>query len=272
MTNPTPEPSQPDPSCRRSEHGPFDIIGDVHGCFDELVELLLTMGYEVTGAEADPRATHPEGRRVFYLGDLADRGPKCPAVLRLAMNTVRSGDALCVKGNHDYKLARKLSGKDVDLSWGLAETLEQLHPESEEFKLELLEFLEDLLPHYVLADGELVVAHAGLREELHGKSNNKARAACLYGEPTGELDELGYPVRKDWAAEYSGRAAVVYGHTPIANAEWVNNTINIDTGCVYGGHLTALRYPEREIVQVPALRAYYSRTEERSAAARAKRN
>lgn len=266
----SPKPT-PDPLCRKDDRGPFDVIGDVHGCFDELVLLLRELGYEVNANESQPTARHVAGRRLLFLGDLADRGPKCPAVLRLAMNLVRDEGALCVKGNHDDKLARKLRGNDVDMSWGLAETLEQLHPESEAFKLELREFLEDLIPHYVLDGGELIAAHAGLREELHGKSSKRARAACLFGEPTGELDELGYPVRKDWAAEYSGKATIVYGHTPVDEALWVNNTINIDTGCVYGGRLSALRYPERELVQVQAISTYYSRTEERAAAARARR-
>ena len=258
------------PNDRKTECGPFDIIGDVHGCFDELVELLVALGYEVDARESDPQVTSPAERRVIFLGDLADRGPKCPAVLRLVMNMVREGSALCVMGNHDNKLMRKLRGNKVDVSWGMVETLAQLEPESEEFKLELLGFLQDLVPHYVLDSGALVVAHAGLREELQGEESNKARAFCLYGEPTGELDELGYPVRKDWAADYSGSAAVVYGHTPVEDALWINNTINIDTGCVYGGQLSALRYPERELVQVRAREAYYSRTAERAAATRAK--
>ena len=104
----------------------------------------------------------------------------------------------------------------------------------------------------MLDGGNLVVAHAGLEEALQGRASGRVREFALYGETTGETDEFGLPVRSDWAAAYRGRAAVVYGHTPVPEPEWVNGTINIDTGCVFGGQLTALRWPEREIVQVPA--------------------
>jgi diadenosine tetraphosphatase ApaH/serine/threonine PP2A family protein phosphatase len=65
-------------------------------------------------------------------------------------------------------------------------------------------------------------------------------------------------VRYPWANDYTGRATVVYGHTPVRTPTWVNNTICIDTGCVFGGALTALRYPERELVAVPAEREYFA--------------
>jgi len=253
---------------RRDLSGPFDLVGDVHGCFDELALLLERLGYEVDADEAAPRATPPAGRRLVFLGDLADRGPKCPAVLRLAMAMVAAGTALCVLGNHDEKLLRKLRGRDVDTAWGLAETLAQLEGSGATFLAELEAFLANLVPHHLLDGGALVVAHAGLREECHGQDGPRARAFGLYGEPTGQVDELGFPIRKDWAADYAGEALVAYGHTPVEEARWSNNTVNLDTGCVYGGKLSALRYPERELVEVPARRLYWSRREEREAAAR----
>ncbi len=242
----------------RHEHGPFDVIGDVHGCFAELVALLRELGYEVKvpGGEGEYSARHPEGRKAVFLGDLVDRGPDTPSVLRLVMATARSGDALCVPGNHDVKLARKLRGRDVRITHGLAESLEQLARESEGFRAEVAEFIEGLVSHYVLDDGKLVVAHAGMREEMQGRSSPRVRDFALYGETTGETDEFGLPVRYDWASEYRGRAVVVYGHTPAPEPEWVNGTINIDTGCVFGGRLTALRWPERELVSVQAERTY----------------
>ena len=82
------------------------------------------------------------------------------------------------------------------------------------------------------------------------------REFALYGETTGETDEFGLPVRFNWAAEYRGKAAVVYGHTPVPDPEWLNNTVCIDTGCVFGGSLTALRWPEREFVSVKAHATY----------------
>lgn len=87
---------------------------------------------------------------------------------------------------------------------------------------------------------------------MQGRASGRVRDFALFGETTGETDEFGLPVRYDWAAEYRGRAKVVYGHTPVPEAEWINKTINIDTGCTFGGRLTALRYPEMELVTVPA--------------------
>ena len=245
----------------KHEHGPFDIIGDLHGCFDELVELLTQLGYSVEKQSNVPGSLAysvklPEGRKVVFLGDLVDRGPKIPEVLRLAMSMVKAGTALCVPGNHDIKLMRKLRGKDVQITHGLADSLQQLDNEPPEFRAQVSDFLDELVSHYVLDDGKLVVAHAGMKEEMQGRGSGKVRDFALYGETTGETDEFGLPVRYNWAAEYRGRAMVVYGHTPVPQPDWLNRTINIDTGCVFGGNLTALRYPEKELVSVAAREMY----------------
>jgi len=242
----------------RAEHGPFDIIGDIHGCFDELRELLTELGYSVQKDDAEHQVIPLEGRKAIFLGDLVDRGPKITAVMRLAMSMVDAGTAFCIPGNHDMKLLQKLRGKDVKLTHGLADSLAQLEEEPPEFKKKVTEFLDGLISHYVLDDGKLVVAHAGMKEEMQGRGSAAVRAFALFGETTGETDEFGLPVRYNWAADYRGRAMVVYGHTPVAEPQWLNRTINIDTGCVFGGKLTALRYPEKELVSVPAHRTYYA--------------
>lgn len=249
------------PVNRRHEHGPFDIIGDVHGCFDELVALLKRLGYTIglqPGAPEDQRfQVHPPaGHKAIFLGDLVDRGPYIPATLRLVMSMVRSGAALCVIGNHDDKLLRKLKGRNVQIKHGLEQSLTQLEQEPAAFKSLVIRFLEGLPSHYVLDGGRLVVAHAGMKAEMQGRDTKRVRDFALYGETTGELDEFGLPIRYNWAAEYRGQARVVYGHTPVVEPEWLNGTINIDTGCVFGGRLTALRYPELELVSVPAARVY----------------
>ena len=241
----------------KHEHGPFDIIGDVHGCYEELSALLVQLGYQINEEPTATTVTPPDGRRAIFVGDLVDRGPKISAVLRLVMEMVEDGTAFCVPGNHDMKLMRKLKGRDVQLTHGLADSVEQLDKETPEFKQTVIKFLDDLVSHYVFDEGKLVVAHAGMREEMQGRGSGKVRDFALYGETTGETDEYGLPVRYNWAAEYRGKAMVVYGHTPVAEPEWLNRTINIDTGCVFGGKLTALRYPERELMSVSALRTYY---------------
>ena len=243
----------------RHEHGPFDVIGDVHGCRAELEQLLTELGYQLERDDAwrPAGATHPD-RRAVFVGDLVDRGPDTPGVLRLVMGMVAAGTALCVSGNHEAKLLKALRGRNVRLNHGLPESLAQLAAETEQFRAEAERFIDSLLSHYVLDDGRLVVAHAGLIERYQGRASGRVREFCLYGETTGETDEYGLPVRYPWAEEYRGRAMVVYGHTPVPRPEWLNNTLCLDTGCVFGGRLTALNYPERTVVSVPAARVYYT--------------
>lgn len=245
---------------KKNLHAPFDIIGDIHGCYDEAIELLGKLGYAVRGEAGDcdvsPPVTNGVPRTLVFLGDLVDRGPASSAVLRLVMRLVEEGKALCVPGNHDVKLLRYLSGKNVRLTHGLDLTVEQLSKETPEFVERVRMFVDGLISHYVLDDGKLVVAHAGLKEEMQGRGSGAVREFCLYGETTGETDEYGLPERINWALDYRGRAMVVYGHVPVPNAQWLNNTMCLDTGCVYGGQLSALRYPEREVVSVEAKAVY----------------
>jgi protein phosphatase len=241
---------------RRGEHGPFDIIGDVHGCLDELAALLRKLGYAPDAAGV---WTHPEGRKLVFLGDLVDRGPDSPGVVRLVSAAVAAGGAYCVPGNHEERFVRHQHRRKVKVTHGLDQTLAQYEADEKVnagSTRAAVAFLEKLIGHYVFDDGRLVVAHAGLKEEMQGRASRAVREFALYGETTGETDEHGLPVRVNWAAEYRGRALVVYGHTPVAEPEWLNNTLNIDTGCVFGGRLSALRYPEKEIVSAPAARAY----------------
>ncbi|WP_405515942.1 polynucleotide kinase-phosphatase [Streptomyces canus] len=232
--------------------GPFDIVGDIHGCALELESLLGKLGYT--------DGVHPEGRTAVFVGDLVDRGPDSPGVLRRVMSMVKSGNALCVPGNHENKYGRYLKGRKVQHTHGLAETIEQMESVSDEFRSEVREFIDGLVSHYVLDGGRLVVCHAGLPEKYQGRTSGRVRSHALYGDTTGETDEFGLPVRYPWAEDYRGRAAVVYGHTPVPEATWLNNTICLDTGAVFGGKLTALRWPERELVDVPAERVWYEPT------------
>jgi polynucleotide kinase-phosphatase len=238
---------------KRNLTGPFDVIGDVHGCREELEELLAELGYLPTSGSL----RHPDGRTAVFVGDLVDRGPDTPGVLRLVMAMVSSGAALVVCGNHEQKLVRALRGRKVRVSHGLAESLDQLAAQDEEFRVKVQAFCDSLIAHYVLDGGKLVVAHAGLPERYHGRASGRVRSVALYGDTTGETDEYGLPVRYPWARDYRGSANVLYGHTPTPEVEWINGTLCLDTGCVFGGKLTALRYPEREIVEVKAKQVWY---------------
>ena len=259
MTTTTFHPAEASPDLRHVT-GAFDLIGDVHGCARELEELLAELGYGITWPEGAltgrPRITAPQGRKAVFVGDLVDRGPRSPDVLRIVMAMVAAGKGFAVPGNHDIKFLRWLDGKQVKPTHGLDRTIAQFEAESPEFTAEVRAFIA-ALPSYIWLDGgKLAVAHAGLKEEMLGEVSQKIRTFCLYGETSGETDEFGLPIRYHWAAEYRGQTQIVYGHTPVPEADWVNNTICIDTGCCFGAKLTALRYPEREIVTVDAHEEY----------------
>ncbi len=243
----------------RDVHGPFDIIGDVHGCRAELETLLTDLGYALTrddtGRPID--AVPPAGRTAVFVGDLVDRGPDTPGVLRLVMGMAAAGHARCVAGNHESKLVRALQGRKVQVSHGLETTLAQLAAEPDEFRAQVQEFCYGLVSHLVLDDGNLIVAHAGLKQAYHGRASARVRSFALYGDTTGETDEFGLPVRYPWAQDYRGSAMVVYGHTPVPQPEWINNSLCLDTGAVFGGRLTALRYPEKQLVSVAAEKVWY---------------
>jgi protein phosphatase len=250
-------PAHPSALIRHDRAGSFDIIGDLHGCCDELLSLLRIMGYKVENpGSLIPRITAPEGRTAVFVGDFVDRGPDNVRTLLIVMAMVRSGTALAVPGNHDDKLLRALQGAPVKISNGLDHTLQELNAAGEEMQALVRDFLGGLPPHLILDGGNLVVAHAGLPQDLHGIDSPRARDVALFGTPTGQRDDYGIKILADWAHAYEGDALVVWGHLPVAEAVWVGNTIDIDTGCVHGGSLTAVRYPERELVSIPAARVY----------------
>ncbi len=238
---------------KKDDHGPFDIIGDIHGCCDELEELLSVLGY-VRGAGG---YAHPAGRRAVFLGDLCDRGPRNADTLELVMEMVKGGNALAVPGNHDVKLLKYLRGKNIRTTHGIDRTIAEMEARGEDFRARAADFLDGLVSHYVFDGGGLVTAHAGLKQEYIGRGSMRVRDFCLYGETTGELDSYGLPVRLNWAEDYRGKGLVVYGHIAGKEVRILNGTYCIDTGCVFGGSLTALRYPERELVSVSAKKQYY---------------
>jgi protein phosphatase len=249
--------SPADPLALSVRTGPFDVIGDVHGCRPELEELLTKLGY---GWDGEP-PSHPEGRTAVFLGDLTDRGPDSVGTVHLVHRMWRAGVALVAPGNHDDKLLRLLHGRNVQVRHGLETTLAEyraLPPgASEQFRTEIEDLFGAAAPYLVLDEGRLVVAHGGIRANMIGDRSRRTIDFVLYGDTTGRTTPEGLPERRDWAASYQGAPLVVYGHTPVEEAVLRNNTINVDTGCVFGGKLTAFRYPERELEQVAARRAYW---------------
>jgi protein phosphatase len=237
----------------------FDVVADIHGCLDELEELLDRLGWRADGDRLAPW-TPPGDRRLLIGGDLVDRGPRIPEVLTLAMAMIDAGVAYASVGNHDDKLRRALEGRPVKVTNGLEASLTQLDAEDAAFRATAHDFLASLPSHLLVDDDRLCVAHAGLPEDLQGHETRAARAFAMYGATETGTDEWGLPIRIDWAADYRGRALVVYGHTPVVEPIFRGNTIDIDTGCSFGHRLTALRYPERELVWVPARRVYQEKS------------
>ncbi|EGL83581.1 metallophosphoesterase [Caldalkalibacillus thermarum TA2.A1] len=230
----------------------YDIIGDVHGCYRELLTLLGRLGYR----EQNGLYFHHQGRKIVFVGDITDRGPQSINTLRFVIRHVEAGQALYVPGNHCDKLYRFFLGRNVQITHGLETTVEEYHrlpvDEKKWVKTRFIRLVENAPLYLVLDGGRLIVSHAGIRQDMIGKHNKAVKTFCLYGDITGEKDNDGFPVRRDWAKHYTGEAWIVYGHTPVKKPRFVNHTVNIDTGCVFGGHLTGLRYPELTFEMVPS--------------------
>lgn len=235
----------------KTDIGKFDVIGDIHGCHRELTGLLLKLGYRMDiGAERISGV--PDDRRLIFLGDFTDRGPEPVKVLRLAMDAIDKGFALSVRGNHEEKILQKLI-KNTPAKEEVMQTLDAIRSEGGEFVNKVIAFIESL-PYVILCGDRYLVAHAGLKEEFQDfdtddhKKAGKIKSLTIYGDITGRKLPDGRPERLDWAASYNGERTVIYGHSIVEEAVFRNNTINIDTGCFETGILTAVRLPEKIIV------------------------
>lgn len=234
----------------------YDIIGDIHGCFAEFKTLTEKLGYKWDNG----LPMHPENRIIVFLGDLTDRGPESIRVAETVYELVRKKKALYSPGNHCNKLYRYFLGRNVQVTHGLETTVAEFESLSKKKQMKVRSHFctlyEEAPLYLVLDEGKLITAHAGIPERYIGRYDKKVKTFVLYGDITGERHPDGSPVRRDWAKEYKGNRVVVYGHTPVKEARKINQTWNIDTGCVFGGKLTALRYPEMAIVSVPSTMPY----------------
>ena len=235
-----------------NESKKLDFIGDIHGCHTQLLELLGLLGYAVNPI-SNEIANAPDDRILVFLGDLTDRGAEPVSVLRLVIRAVEEKRAICLRGNHDDKLFKALMGRNVTISADLQKSIQAIQEEGNDFKEQVIRFLEGLPYQVVIHEGQVIAAHSGMKEKYQGIDSNGMRAFALYGGPTGQIDEEGHPIRENWTTEYQGKAVVVYGHTPVSEIRWVNQTINLDTGCYKTGILTALKWPEKEIRQTNTL-------------------
>lgn len=234
----------------------FDIIGDIHGCYEEMNELLDLLGYTQTNSHL----SHLEGRTPVFLGDLTDRGPFSLSVIEDVSSWVKQNQALYCPGNHCDKLYRYLIGRNVMIKHGLETTVEELNRlASNDYKRISQSFIhlyEKAKLYLQLDDQRLVVSHAGIQPDMIGSTSKRVKTFVLYGDITGETHEDGRPVRRDWASQYTFHPFIVYGHTPVKTPRWVGETVNIDTGCVFGGSLTALRWPEQITLSVSSKQSY----------------
>jgi protein phosphatase len=243
----------------RDASGPFDVIGDIHGMTDELEALLSKLGWSLSwngeGEQRIAALSHPEGRKLVFIGDAVDRGPRSLDALRIMRSAIETGVGYAVASNHDARISRWLRGQSVSVGGGIETTQAEFEGLSEAFRVSMGEFIDALPAHYVFDGGNLVVAHAGIEEPMILGASKAMREFAVYGPKTPPNAE-GKSERVDWAKDYRGKASIVYGHVACDEAVWFKNTICIDTAAVYGGELTALRWPEKELVSVSSSRAY----------------
>ena len=235
----------------------FDIIGDIHGCYNELLQLLDKLGYSLKSG----LPVHPNGRKLAFVGDAMDRGSQSVETINFLYNLQDADLLIYSPGNHCNKFYRYAKGSNVQITHGLETTVKELDllatNERDQFLKRYVHFYNKLPLYHVLDDGKLIVVHAGIRKDMIGvKFTEKIRVFTQYGDITGKKHPDGKPVRRDWAKQYKEEVFIVYGHTPVHDARFINQTVNIDTGCVFGGKLTAIRYPEMEVISVPSTMPY----------------
>jgi protein phosphatase len=247
-----------------SEVSRCDIIGDIHGCYDELAELLAGLGHEELLDPSLEHAAQGSVPGIVFVGDIVDRGDRIMDAVKLVYRLCTRGHALSVIGNHDDRFLRWMMGRKIEPRHGLQESIDEFESmkrsEREDWRDRLIDFYSNLPWAIRLDAGRLIVAHAAWHADLHEAGPDKLRAYTLYGPTTGRKTPEGFPERIDWAPGYRGPELVVFGHQ-VYDAPYIHeHAIGIDTGCVFGGALTALRYPELQVLSVRSRGARYSKS------------
>jgi protein phosphatase len=230
----------------------WDIIGDAHGCYFELVALLHMLGYRVTENGGEINVECPRGRALAFTGDLIKRGPFSARVLALVMHVVTHGKGICVPGNHDDQLKNFLCGKSMKSNKQLDRAVDQISSYAPDFRRLTRRFLEQQRSRY--ENNKLIIVHAVYKD---GMCRQDAFNLAVYGKTEGGEEEQG------WEQSYTGTRTLVHGHEVVAEPTIIYNAnggcvVNVDTGCCLGNKLSAFRFPEMEFVSVPALKKYYS--------------
>ncbi|WP_026065107.1 bis(5'-nucleosyl)-tetraphosphatase PrpE [Amphibacillus jilinensis] len=235
----------------------IDVIGDVHGCYKELNHLIDKLGYMLENGTY----THPQQRRLVFLGDITDRGPDSLKTIELVYKLVHQDNiAEYVPGNHCNKLYRYFLGNNVQIRHGLETTVAELEAysadEQDLIRDKFIQLYEQAELYLQMKPLNAVIAHAGIKAEYIGRDDKKVRTFVFYGDITGEKLADGRPVRLDWAKHYNGDVWIIYGHTPVIEPRFINKTVNIDLGCVFGNKLAAFQLPEENTVTVTSKQPY----------------
>lgn len=206
------------------------VVGDIHGCYDELSDLL---------SKADFTAND----RVVAVGDLITKGPKNRAVLDRFIADERFTSVI---GNHDLALLRFWRGEPVQLTRAQTDAFDQLENSRKQYEAYLasLPFLIDF--------GKYVVVHAGVRPHIPLARQSSSDLTELRTLGRDRASREGVP----WYEVYDGEQSVLFGHWPASQPRVAPRAIGLDTGCVYGNRLTAFIIETGEFISVPARAAY----------------
>lgn len=214
-------------------HENIDIIGDVHGLYDEFIDFIQSIGYEIN----DYRITHKENRKILFLGDLIDRGQKSLEMLKILYNAVIFDGHYAILGNHEYKLLqfRKhyLKFNQIKNStFATNETILQLLKIPEEEMKKYLDFLTELPPYYIYKD--IAFVHGNLD---YFEPTTVLKHKMIYGSEKDTITDVKYQALFD---REINKYTLIRGHW-IQDGEY-ENVFSLEMKQAYKGHLAILPF------------------------------